>query len=217
VRPGTVACDVGAHVGQYTLLLADLVGSGGHVHGFEPDSKTFANLQANVRLNQLQNVTCNHSALSDTPGTATLFLANVTNTGANSLRLTPSFGGRQVPVQCDTLDAYCAKHGIGDIGFIKIDVEGGELPVLRGSERVLATSRPTLMLEFSSLTRCFGYSSDDLRQFLRQRAYDLFLITSMGLEPLILPRPEGAVDNVLAVHTSRIDEVTAHDGGTRAS
>lgn len=207
VRPGTIACDVGAHVGQYTVLLADLVGGGGHVHAFEPDSTTFATLQANVHLNRLQNVTCNHVALSDSSGTATLFLANVTNTGANSLRPTSSFGGGQLAVECDRLDDYCARRGLGRVGFMKIDVEGGELPVLRGSAELLASSRPHLLLEFSSLTTCFGYSSRDLEQFLQQRGYELFLVTSAGIKPLVLPRPAAAVDNVLAVHSSRIEEV----------
>lgn len=207
VRPGMIACDIGAHVGQYTVLLADLVGSAGQVHAFEPDATTFATLQANVQLNRLRNVTCNHMALSEASGTATLFLANIANTGANSLRRTDSFGGQQAVVQCNRLDDYCVGLDLASIGFIKIDVEGGELPVLRGGERVLAASRPHLLLEFSSLTSCFGYSTQDLQQFLQERGYELFLVTPAGLERLVLPRPAAAVDNVLAVHTSHLEEV----------
>jgi FkbM family methyltransferase len=207
VRPGMIACDIGAHVGQYTVLLADLVGGAGQVHAFEPDPTTFATLQANVRLNRLRNVTCNHMALSEASGTATLFLANIANTGANSLRQTDSFGGQQAVVQCDRLDDYCAGLDLASIGFIKIDVEGGELPVLRGGETVLSASRPHLLLEFSSLTSCFGYSTQDLQRFLQERGYELFLVTPAGIERLVLPRPPAAVDNVLAVHTSHVEEV----------
>jgi hypothetical protein len=74
LAPGMIVFDLGAHIGQYTLIASQLIGDSGWVHSFEPDPKTFKQLQSNVRLNGCNSVTCNPIALSNRHGTATLYL-----------------------------------------------------------------------------------------------------------------------------------------------
>src|SRR5437867_3185244 len=57
VRPGDVVLDVGANIGYYTLIFAELVGEQGHVYAFEPDPRNFAFLAKNVHSNRYRNVT----------------------------------------------------------------------------------------------------------------------------------------------------------------
>lgn len=70
---GMVVLDVGAHVGQYSLIAATDVGPGGRVHSFEPNPISNRRLSANVDLNGFRNVTVHQLAASDTIGEATLY------------------------------------------------------------------------------------------------------------------------------------------------
>lgn len=70
VRPGMVAFDIGAHVGFYTLLLAELVGPAGQVIAFEPAPLNIHYLREHIRLNRFANVTVIEAAVADSGGFA---------------------------------------------------------------------------------------------------------------------------------------------------
>ncbi len=75
LKPGMVFMDIGANLGQYTLLAARPVGMEGHVHSFEPSARMFAELAFNVELNDLSGICrLNNLALSDRDGYAKLSL-----------------------------------------------------------------------------------------------------------------------------------------------
>ena len=57
IKPGNIVIDIGAHIGYYTLIFAELVGDSGKVFSFEPESKNFELLTKNVDVNNFQNVT----------------------------------------------------------------------------------------------------------------------------------------------------------------
>src|SRR2546428_1017603 len=76
VRPGWVVADVGAHIGYYTVLFADLVGPRGRVYAYEPDHANFALLYRNVRLNRYRNVFLERAAIADRERPLTLYLAH---------------------------------------------------------------------------------------------------------------------------------------------
>src|SRR4030095_4117195 len=81
IQPGMVVLDVGAHVGQYSLVASRLVGESGARHTFEPDPDTFAWLQGNCRRNNLTNVTLNRLALSDVNEMKTFYFATTSDIG----------------------------------------------------------------------------------------------------------------------------------------
>src|SRR5215470_17031971 len=68
LKPGMVFLDLGAHVGEYSLLAAHAVGSIGEVHAFEANPEIFDLLLYNLRLNDLGNVFSHNSAVSDWDG-----------------------------------------------------------------------------------------------------------------------------------------------------
>ena len=74
LKPGMTFWDVGAHIGEYSLLAARCVGAGGHVDAFEPQPAMFAFLQRNVIANGLGNVTSHCLAVSDQEGPGRLSL-----------------------------------------------------------------------------------------------------------------------------------------------
>ncbi len=146
---GALVVDAGANLGWYTLLL-DRLGSGHlSVHAFEPDLANRALLERNCALNAAEHVTINHAALSDRAGEATLHRYRDINLGKHSLRpLERSV--ESVPVETVTLDGYLAENGLDDedIWLLKIDVEGAEPEVIRGSESSLPRVHQVL-LEFT--------------------------------------------------------------------
>lgn len=142
LRPGMVAIDCGAHIGEYTLLMAALVGPEGQVHAFEPDPRVFAILQENVARNGLRNVWLHEKALGELGESKFLLAEDPT---ASSLSRFASRTGEEVKVAVTTLDAYAEYQGLSRVDAVKIDVEGAEGAVLAGANRVLTELRPGLV------------------------------------------------------------------------
>lgn len=83
-----------------------------------------------------------------------------------------------------TIDDYCAKHAIRRIDLMKVDVEGAELMVFRGGQRLLAaTEAPIIMFETDELlTARFQSSSMVIKSILNQYGYDFFRYKGNALE-----------------------------------
>ena len=153
-RGGTVI-EVGGHIGYISMYLASLVGPAGRVVVFEPGPNNARHLKRNIA--GLANVEWVDLAVSDRTGTVAFYCDNLT--GQNN-SLLPDFNapernaGRagialeraEVKVEAVTLDAFCDERGLAP-DFVKIDVEGAELLVVRGMKSVLAGARPRLMVE----------------------------------------------------------------------
>ena len=163
VKPGDVACDIGANAGVYSVLLSRLCGPSGRVWAFEPVPDTYWRLRETLALNRCDNVLAVQAAIADTDGTATMNLFEPRFSEWNSLgkpsMLKPN--GRRVSpresveVPSHTLDEFCDEHRIERVHFLKVDVEGFELSVFRGAERLLAERR----IDFI----CFEISKDPLK------------------------------------------------------
>ena len=147
VEPGSVVVDVGAHIGDYTYSLCKAVAPGGHVIAVEPLpnlARSLARATEKLRL----PVTVLNCALSAQPGEAELRVP--LNDGMEDFgfaTLVPRVtGGKVIRVELKTLDDVCSDVK-GKISFIKIDVEGHELDVLRGGGAVIKKHRPILLIE----------------------------------------------------------------------
>jgi FkbM family methyltransferase len=153
VRPGSCVLDVGANIGVYSLLAARWVGARGHVHAFEPAPESLAALKDHIQLNGMGGrITAVGAAVSDHRGFQPFYAASYN--GENTLN--PAFGRRvpaaacvQVPVT--TLDHFCEEQAIAPT-VIKIDVEGYEFHVIRGSVKTIKSCRPTLLVELHPTT-----------------------------------------------------------------
>ena len=138
VRPGQQVIDVGAAAGYYTLLAAKCVGASGSVIACEPDAGNLRFLRAHVARNRLANVRILPLALADENGSARFGRPSGTGRG----RLTHD-GASEVAVR--RLDDLAAELSLRP-QHLKIDVEGAELDVLRGGERLIREHGPTLFL-----------------------------------------------------------------------
>jgi FkbM family methyltransferase len=170
--PGKRFFDVGAQLGQYTLLAAGLKAE---VHSFEPDPKTFKLLSKNVARNRL-SVTLNRCAITNHDGTVSFYPSAVDNIGMGSCTPAQNATGKCVTVESVTLDSYAQKHGTPHL--IKLDVEGSEIAALQGANELMKAGVP-LIVEFAPLCRDCGALAD----FLRSHGYRIHRITAEGVIP----------------------------------
>ena len=154
-EPGHTAVDVGANIGQMTVVMSRAVGDSGAVHSFEPLPAMFEELACNVALNQLKNVRLNRLGLADRPGSATMHAFEVGWEAFSSIGRPPrpeAGSAVSIEIPVETLDAYTAEEGLRRVDLIKLDVEGAELSVVKGAEQVLRRHAPTLVFEAQPIT-----------------------------------------------------------------
>ncbi len=194
VRPGFVACDIGANIGTYTVPIARLVGPSGHVVSFEPNRPTYACLRQNIRQNRLANVTLLRAAAGPESGTAGLV---VTADNFGEVHLAPPGGVATARVAVTTVDAEVARLRLHRVDFIKIDVEGFELAALRGATRTL-DNNVNLVVQteiVSAHSARYGFEVADLVAFFSAHGYAPYTCDPSGqMHPVATAAPESEVD-----------------------
>ena len=137
-----ISIDVGANLGGYTWLMKP---HSRRVIAIEPNPELATRPKWLCYPSMQTSVSVRNIALSDLDGTITLRIPLGEHAGATIEAANPLLGRktREVRVPSRCLDDL----PIDDVGFIKIDVEGHELAVLRGAERLLRESRPNLLIE----------------------------------------------------------------------
>lgn len=164
VTEGMKVVDIGANIGYYTLLFAKLVGPSGKVYAFEPDPNNFALLSKNVEMNGFANVVLVNKAVSDSNGTADLYISEH-NKGGHSMF---NFNREKTSIKIETvtLDDYFREYE-GNIDFVKMDAEGAEYKALRGMKHLLRVNgRMKILTEV--LSPAIRAAGDDPREFLRE-------------------------------------------------
>jgi FkbM family methyltransferase len=143
--------DIGGYEGVFTLFFARRVGPGGRLVTFEPNPRNFNKIVDNVRLNGFTNVDVRPVAVGAAVGQAALvFPTDDTACGSlrpeiqNQLKHEKTAATIEVPIE--TIDHLVAA-GLPEPDFVKIDVEGLEIDVLRGMWALLTRRHPTLYIE----------------------------------------------------------------------
>ncbi len=146
VKAGNRFLDIGANIGYYTVLVAQLVGSAGRVFAIEPNDTNFEILDVNTRSWQEEGrVKVFHNALSDIVGSANLYLSSY-NGGMHRLYSSIVCTDESIAVMAIRGDAL----QLEPLDFIKIDIEGFEPRAIRGLQQTLQDSPHVKILsEFS--------------------------------------------------------------------
>lgn len=207
VRPGMTVLDIGAHHGYYTLLASQIVGSAGKVLAFEPSPRERKKLNLHLRLNRCKNVLIESCALGDADSAGQLFLASRTESGCNSLRR-PDVSGAPAPISVvvQRLDQVLLKQRIGSVDFVKLDVEGAELSVLKGATELLTKRpRPVILAEVQDIrTAPWGYEAKEIVRFLSDLDYRWYApVVGGNLEEMDV-RLEKYDGNFVAVPEERV-------------
>jgi FkbM family methyltransferase len=173
LKPGMTVIDVGANVGVYTFSAAQRVGPRGRVLAVEPFSGCLRCLEETCRINELDWVQICAGAASDRIGTARLHL--YTSSELNEI----VSGDVEEPVQlgsfeevpCFTLDSLVEQENVNRVDYLKIDAEGHEMSVLRGSEKILSEFFPIILYENIALSKG---SNLPVADYLKSKGYKLF-------------------------------------------
>jgi FkbM family methyltransferase len=194
LRPGMNCLDIGANLGYYSVRMAAVVAQGGgRVFSFEPDAFAFSLLSRNRQENHLENViTLFPVACGQHEAIGVLVRdPNPSNYGGSHMREDTQNGNPTAIRRVDDMVPPDMR-----IDLVKIDIEGFELFALRGMSRILATDRPTIVMEFNPpALRAHGENAPDLvLRHLAAAGYHCFETVSFAGEnpvPFVFPGPSG--------------------------
>lgn len=168
LQPGDVVADIGAHLGDWAVMLAKRVGPEGRVLCVEPSPETFQALRKTVMANDFANCILNQVALSDREGVVRLYLHGQ-DPDRNTLA---ARWGQYVEVPTKTMDALLRQLGVRQLDALKVDVEGAEELVFRGAVQSLSTWRPAVIFEVNPrATQALGLEPDGAWRLLQKLGY----------------------------------------------
>lgn len=187
LKPGMVVVDVGANIGEVTLVSAQCVGNTGSVIAFEPVNVIANRLAEHVRINELEQVVVIRDALGAAVKERVPIYTSCGQEVSDEHQGLASLYGEgedQEPIEfvnITTLDEAVASLYLPRVDLIKIDIEGGELACLQGAESVLRRFRPMLVVEVQAFSaRQAGWDVSELFQYLHGLGYEFFTIGPRG-------------------------------------
>ena len=173
---GDTFIDVGANFGTFSLLASRLVGSSGQVVAIEPQSRLVEMLGQSLRMSGVDNCVVMPVACGSTSETMSLLIPRHDTGRAGFFS---GFSGRaqhhRVDVTVIPLDDLLPSIERSHRVVIKLDVEGSELDVLEGARRIIAASRPAIIVELNPWSASSaGRGPGDLLDFLTAVGYRSF-------------------------------------------
>ncbi len=203
--PGMNVIDIGANIGYFTLLMAQIVGPKGHVLAIEPVPSTFTILRSNILLAALDNVDMLPVAACGKSSLLTISKDPINPGGSSAAYIRSDW--EKIPVQGVRLDDILEIST--PIDFVKIDAEGMDHAAVRGLEESIHRWRPVLLVEFNPWKiEQLGDSPTAVLQYYRDLG---FTVRLLGVDAVRLQREAGMdlhdllVDNLLVFSKQEAD------------
>jgi FkbM family methyltransferase len=188
IRPGTCVLDVGSNFGQMAILMSKCAGNGGIVHAFEADPFIFSILSRNIAENNAA-VIAHQAAVHDSTGEK----LNFPEQDFNEFQTYGSYGIDYLNVS-SKIERLVTTIRIDDINFdapisfMKIDVQGGDLHVLKGARETIAKYRMPILFEYEYIFEVRQHLSfQEYVDFVRSVDYRFVRVIQGGQNYLILP------------------------------
>ena len=189
-----VVLEVGANIGYYALIEARICKK---IYAVEPHPENLMRLERNIALNDFDNVIVQQGAFGASDGKIPLYVSDLSNW--HSCRSAPKSDTDFIEVDCFTIDSFAQRNEIPT--FVKMDVEGYELQVLRGAEKTLKSIRHLFLeLHGTILTR------DEMTEILDR-------IENAGLKPSLIVQ----YDRPGLARTYELDQLDAIRNGDRGT
>ncbi|WP_343574918.1 FkbM family methyltransferase [Pseudomonas sp.] len=208
ITPGMVIIDIGANIGEITLVAANRTTSAGRVIAFEPMKSIADQLEENIVKNALPWATAVRLGISDQMGEAHIYesagdcQSNELNRGLGTLYPIQAGARPSQTISLTTLDRYIEEHPVERLDIIKIDIEGAELACLKGATTVLNQYRPMIIIEIQSETAAnAGYEQSEILRFLSGIGYGFQRIGANGVLEHIDQDSLRDYQNVLCIHS----------------
>lgn len=162
--------DVGGHIGLITMFFAREVGETGRVVTFEPNPQNYNAILDHIELNGFTNVRVIQMGLGSKRGTLKFVVTGSalgTAEPNRQKRLLEQKGAKVLYIQVDTMDNQIAVNNLPRPDFIKMDVEGLGMDVLRGMSQTISTCTPEIFIELH------GMGEQEIAEFLLSRSYNI--------------------------------------------
>jgi FkbM family methyltransferase len=218
LRPGDFAIDIGANYGWFTLSMASSVGDSGLVWSFEPVPPFAKELRSNIALNAFRNIRLFESAVGASAGEININVFDGLPHGHASAATLGRNDYVAHPVLVHPLDQLLEEAAGRSPAVVKVDVEGFEMQVLNGSDRLLQSSDPPIwILEVNHETSAaLNYQPAQLvDKLFSQGEYKIFSLGRSRVRrkfffvPVTHPDRARQDDTWICVPLSRLDRLTS--------
>jgi FkbM family methyltransferase len=195
--------DVGANIGLYAVRFAKRLPQA-RIYAFEPMPTSHQFLQRNVAANAVgDRVSCFNYGLSENSGTVEFFISPAAGTNASLLNVAGAQDARRVVGLTLTLDQWAANQTVAP-DFIKCDVEGAELLVMRGGRGTLAQYQPIVFAELlRKWSKPFGYHPNDVLAFFVELGYRCLAVGETGARDIAEVTDDTPETNYAFLHDQR--------------
>ena len=171
LKRNDIFIDIGANIGDFSLYAAKRAREG-KVLSFEPSADNFKMLKKSIKANNYKNIFPHQVAIGLNDDKNKLFLGN--KSGLHSLiENNPNNTGAYELVRIKPLDYFF--KDVENVKIIKIDVEGAEIDVLRGMNRILNTYKPFLLIDIHTK---LGVTITEVSNILQKYGYNILETTS---------------------------------------
>lgn len=178
----TLFFDIGANIGWYSIYF-DKRFEGLQIHAFEPVKPAYEQFLKNMALNRSGPIHANNFGIADKNGKVDFFVCPSLLAASSLADTVPIPDKIKVRGEIRRLDDYCTANDILP-DFIKCDVEGAEMLVFKGAQRVLSEARPVVMTELlRKWAKCFHYHPNDVMDLFKDMGYACFVIADGRLRP----------------------------------
>jgi FkbM family methyltransferase len=180
LKEGNIVLDIGAYAGVTSIIFAKLVGTRGHVYAFEADQLNYECARTNIEMASkvmgIQNITLLHKAVwSHASG---VLFSNEGAMGSSAVAITGGKRGLDQIVESVRLDEFCNQNELRRVDFVKMDIEGGEVEVLRASAKSLRQVNARLIVEPHIVNG--KLSTDSCQRLLESAGYKVSVRNKVG-------------------------------------
>jgi FkbM family methyltransferase len=141
---GDIIIDGGSYPGEFTVLCSHLVGENGKIIAFEPDPKNYLHVKMLLERNNLTNVVLFNKGLWDKDAIVKFHSKNTV--GSTFMISNEKNSQNSIEIPCVNLEAELNRLNIDHINFIKMDIEGAEITVLKGIKNLLSKHKVHLSI-----------------------------------------------------------------------
>ena len=184
IKEGDIVLDLGAHIGYFTCLFAQLVGKSGKVFSFEPEPNNFKLLKKNVEVNGYKHVTVEQKAVSDVKGIIKMYISN----SPKDHRIYDRHDGKEsIQIESVRLDEYF-KDFSGKINAVKSNIQGADFAAFQGMKSIIEKSKSNIILALEynpAMIKEFG--NGDSEEFLDQLLDNNFKLHDLRWQEKIIP------------------------------
>lgn len=179
-RRQSVVVDIGAHIGDFTLLASKRAKT---VFAYEPEKDTLALCKKNIKVNKRENIFLKNYAVCGKSGTRKLYSSSTTTSSSS---LFPRKEHRTYQeVQCVTLSSQIKEHKISRLDLLKLDCEGSEYEILKSLKFDHWRKINSIILEYH-LWQETDYSLQDLTSLLKRHSFSIISIKRINAKRGIL-------------------------------